>query len=119
MTFPAGRTSLGKTTGLKTTDTCREVFIKGTKSTVATSAAARLQSVGLGEAFTGLGQQWQALFGRKPFPSLAGPHGPSAHIASPRLGQAWHAALLPSTARLGVLPHASPRSSAGQLGGGT
>lgn len=85
---------------------------------MATSAAARLESVGLGEAFTGLGQQWQALFGRKPFPSLAGLHGPSAHIASPRLGQAWHAALLPGTARLGVLPHASPRSSAGQLGGG-
>lgn len=37
MTFPAGCTSLGKTAGLETAGTCREVFIKGTKSTVATS----------------------------------------------------------------------------------
>lgn len=37
MTFPAGRTSPGKTTGLETAGTCRDVFIKGTKSTVATS----------------------------------------------------------------------------------
>lgn len=40
MTFTAGRTSLGKTAGFETAGTCREVFIKGTKSTVATSAAA-------------------------------------------------------------------------------
>lgn len=37
MTFPASRTSLGRTSGLKTAGTCRDVFIKGTKSTVATS----------------------------------------------------------------------------------
>lgn len=79
MTFPAGHTSLGKTTGPKTAGTCREVFIKGTKSTVAISAAVRPESVGLGEAFTGLGQWWQALFGRKPFPSLAGARRPAGH----------------------------------------
>lgn len=60
MTFPAGRTSLGETTGFETASTCREVFIKGTKSTVATSAAAQPESVGLGEAFTGLGRRWQS-----------------------------------------------------------
>lgn len=37
MTFPAGHTSLSKTTGLETAGTCRDVFIKGTKSPVATS----------------------------------------------------------------------------------
>lgn len=79
MTFPAGRTLLGETAGPKTAGTGKEVFIKGTKSTVATSAAVRPESVGLGEAFTGLGQRWQALFGRKPFPSLAGARWPASH----------------------------------------
>lgn len=79
MTFPAGRTLLGETAGLKTAGTGKEVFIKGTKSTVATSAAVRPESAGLGEAFTGLGRRWQALFGRKPFPSLAGACRPAGH----------------------------------------
>jgi len=77
VTFPGSHTSLGETAGPKPAGPCREVFIKGTKSTVATSAAARPESVGWGEAFTGPGRRRQALFGRKLFPSLAGARWPA------------------------------------------
>lgn len=114
MTFPASHASLGETTGLEAAGTCREVFIKGTKSTVATSEAARSESVGLGEAFTGLGQLWQALFGRKLFPNLVGTRRSTSHQHTlPARGQGGLGTLPCFPARLGS------RRAAGQLGGGT
>lgn len=88
MTFPTGCTSFGETAGLETGSTCREVFIKGTKSTVATSAATRLESVGLGKAFTGPRQQWQNALWWEAMPcTLAQPQWGCCHM--PAAGELW------------------------------
>lgn len=108
MTFPAGRTSLCKTAGLETASTRREVFIKGTKSTVATSEQPDRRVWVGGRPRWAQDGSGRELFGRKLCPSLAGAAvqlgWPLALAASP--GEQWGS-------RAGDRRHRNPWNAAG------